>query len=64
MEKIYEWRTLKMNNDDNFNEEVFELELQESERFKRNRSRKIIKSAEKKLTKIFLDQINGKVGDC
>jgi len=53
-----------MSNKDNLNEDFFELELQETEKFKRNRSRKIVRSAEKKLTKIFLDQIDGKVGEC
>jgi hypothetical protein len=48
----------------NLNEEFFQLELQRNDSYRRNISRKIIKSAEKRLTKIFLNHIDGKNGEC
>lgn len=48
----------------NYEEELFCLEVPKNENLKKKRSKKLIKSVEKNLTKIFFDQLNGKTGEC
>ena len=65
MERIYEWRNLKMK--DNKKEEVkfqIEMEFIEIKRQISPNPRRTIKLAEKNLKKMLLNRIGGKTGEC
>lgn len=52
------------NKDNNLTEEFFRLDLQIVDNYKKNKSKKLIKKAEKNIIRIFLDRLDGKSGEC
>ena len=61
MERIHEWR-VRMNK--NRNNDSLEIKLELIDLKQENRQQKLIRSAEKKLRKVFWDRLEGKIGDC
>lgn len=53
-----------MNEENNLKEELFCIEIERVEKYKRKKSKKLIKSAGENITKIFLNHLDGKIGEC
>lgn len=53
-----------MNEKNNLKEKLFYLEREKIEKYKKKKVDKLIKSVSKNIVKIFIDQLNGKTGEC